>query len=62
MPDSLEDFLGKTKKKQEESMQEVDGGYSCQECLEIVSKAYFDEENSILVWYCIDNHRSQVSL
>jgi hypothetical protein len=62
MPSSLEDFLGKGKRKEEELLQEVDGGYSCQECLENVNKAYFNEEEGILIWYCTEGHRSQVTL
>lgn len=62
MPESLEQFLGKAKQKQEELLQEVQGGYSCQECFEVIEKAYFDEKEGILVWYCSDNHRSQVTI
>ena len=62
MPESLEEFLGKNKQKQEEGLQQVDGGYSCQDCLEICNTAYLNEEEMILVWYCTNGHRSQVSL
>lgn len=61
MPEDLEAFLGK-KKPTKENFPEVGGGFSCQECNEVVEGALFDEDNKIIIWYCSQEHRSQVSL
>ena len=61
MPEDLEAFLGKNKAV-EHNLEEVTGSFACQECNEVITKAGFDEVNSILVWFCSENHRSQVSL
>lgn len=61
MANSLESFLGK-ENVVKENFPEVEGGFSCQECDESVSIGMFDEENMIIIWYCSQEHRSQVSL
>lgn len=61
MPEDLAKFLNKDVKN-EGVFPEVLGGYSCQECLEAVSVAFFNEEEGILFWFCKENHRSQVTL
>ena len=61
MPEDLEAFLGK-KKLTKENFPEVNGSFSCQDCGEIVVNAMFDEDNNIIIWYCSENHRSQVSI
>jgi hypothetical protein len=61
MPENLEEFLGKGKVIKE-NFPETIGSFTCQECNEIVTKGMFDEDNSIIIWYCSENHRSQVSL
>lgn len=61
MPEDLEAFLGK-KKIIKESFPEVDGSFTCQECNETVIKGMFDEDGGIIIWYCTENHKSQVSI
>jgi hypothetical protein len=61
MPEDLEAFLGK-KKPVKEDFPEIDGSFACQECNEVIVKAMFDEDNRIIIWYCSENHRSQVSI
>jgi hypothetical protein len=61
MPEDLEAFLGK-KKPVKENFPEINGSFACQECPEILTEALLDEDNRIIIWYCSENHRSQVSL
>jgi hypothetical protein len=59
MAESLEDFLGINKKSKSIH---ASGSLSCQECDEIVSEGYIDEETMILTYQCSRGHDSRVKL
>lgn len=60
MPESLEEFLGKSVPNN--FIENTEGSFECQTCGEKIFTGYYNEEESILIWYCSEKHRSQVSL
>jgi len=59
MAESLEDFLGVNSRTKSI---EASGSMSCQECDEIVSKGWIDENTMILSYKCSKNHESKVKI
>lgn len=59
MAENLEDFLNP---KIPPNTIEVNGSLACQECNEIVSRGYMNEDSMILVYYCSKKHQSKVKL
>jgi hypothetical protein len=59
MAESLEDFLGLTNKT---NSIKVGGSMACQECNEIVSEGWIDEDTMILSYKCSKNHDSKVKV
>jgi hypothetical protein len=59
MAESLEDFLGVNNKN---NSIEAGGSMSCQECDEVVSTGWIDEDTMILSYKCSKNHESKVKL
>jgi hypothetical protein len=62
MPEDLEAFLGKSKIIKEDHLPDAEGSFACQECNEVVLSGKFDVDNKLIIWYCSNNHRSQVSI
>lgn len=59
MTESLEDFLGVTKKN---NMIEVSGSFSCSECDEVVNEGRMSDDDHIMIYYCSYGHESRVQL
>jgi len=59
MGESLEEFLGAINPKNQIS---IHGSLSCQECDEVVSEGYLDEDNMIITYLCQNNHTSSVRI
>jgi hypothetical protein len=61
MAESLEDFLGVTKKSEQIK---VNGSLSCQElwCEERASEGLLDEDNRLLTYTCDKGHKSSVRI
>lgn len=62
MPSSLEDFLGKGNIPDEDKLQDIEGGFRCQECDESINTAKFDEDENKVIWKCSQGHKSEVTL
>lgn len=59
MAESLEDFLGVTNKK---NSVKAGGSMACQECDEVVSEGWIDEDVMVLSYTCSKNHESKVKI
>lgn len=59
MPEDLAKFLNKDKPK--DFITNTSGTFQCQHCDEIIYNAKFDEEEGTIIWYCSENHKSQVA-
>jgi hypothetical protein len=61
MAESLEDFLGVSKKSDQIK---VNGSLSCQEvwCEEKASEGLIDEDNRLLTFTCTKGHKSSVKI
>lgn len=59
MAESIEDFLGITKKK---NMVAVSGSLACQECEEIVNDGFIDEDEMIMYYSCSQRHESRIRM
>jgi hypothetical protein len=61
MAESLEDFLGVSKKSEKIK---VNGSLSCQElwCEERASEGLLDEDNRLLTYICAKGHKSSVKI
>jgi hypothetical protein len=60
---NLEDFLGKNEKKiNPADWEEMSGTYGCQQCDADVNKAFFNQEELKIVWFCPQRHESKIEL
>lgn len=57
----LNDFLGKTPKK-EYNHEKMYGNYGCQQCNNESEFAYWDQNAHEIFWICDDNHKSVIHL
>jgi len=57
----FDDFM-KGSLKEVKNLQELDGDYGCQTCDKQTPKAYFNEKELEIIWFCEDEHRSSIKL
>ena len=59
----FKDFFTKTEKEDTSftSVNTVGGSFMCQECTEIVDRAYVRHAEGKLVWLCSEGHKSSIN-
>jgi len=57
----FDDFM-KGSLKEVENLEELFGDYGCQTCEKQTSKAYFNDKELEIIWFCEDEHRSSIKL